>query len=265
MSDEAAARKAQTRAFFNNVAPDYDAPGAFAHFGRRLVEVVGIEPGQRVLDVACGRGAALVPAAELVGQNGQAVGIDLADQMVRTAAEEAAQRGLPARVLVMDAEQLDFPDAAFERVLCGFGIMFFPDRERALREMRRVLAPGGRLGVSTWQVSQSEEVSLALNQLGLGTGHPPGWIAEPDALARLLEQAGFAEVRVLADSATFHYADLEQYWKTARGTGLRRSLDALDPAGTERVRAALAERLRSHQRPDGLHVPATALLAVASR
>ena len=265
MNEDAGARKAQTRAFFNSVARDYDPPGVFAHFGQRLVEVVGIESGQHVLDVASGRGAALFPAAERVGEAGEAIGIDLAESMAQAANNEAAQRGLRAHVRILDAEQLDFPDAAFDRVLCGFGVMFFPDPDRALREFRRVLKPGGRLGISTWQVSQVEDLSIVLDELDIEPRHPPGWITEADDLVRLLERAGFAGVRVLADSETFCYADLDQYWQTARGTGLRRSIDALDAAQTKRARIILDERLRPYQRPDGLHIAATALLAVASR
>jgi ubiquinone/menaquinone biosynthesis C-methylase UbiE len=267
VQQDAATRKAQTRAQFNSIVADYDAagPGCFAHFGRRLVAVAGVEPGQRVLDVATGRGAVLFPAAERVGAAGEAVGVDLAEGMAEATAEEAAARGLRVQVRVMDAERLDFPEAAFDRVLCGFGVMFFPDLDRALGEFRRVLKPGGRIGISTWRVSQTEDLATVLEQLGVQRGTPPGWIAEPDALARPLARAGFADVQIMADSETFRYADLEEYWQTARGTGHRRQLDSLDAAQTARVRAALAERLRPQQRSDGLYVTATALLAVASR
>ena len=266
MSDDEAARTAERAAIFNQLVSDYDGgAGAFAHFGRRLVALAGVEPGQQVLDVATGRGAVLFPAAERVGAAGAVLGVDLAEGMVQATNAEAARRGVAARVHLMDAEQLDFPDAAFDRVFCAFGIMFFPHQDRALGEFRRVLKPGGRLGVSTWQMGQSDDLVAVLRDLGLDGGQPPGWITEADDLQRLVKQAGFADVRVVADSETFRYADLDQYWQTARGTGTRRRLDALDAAQTERVRAMLAERLRPQQHPDGIHVMATALLATASR
>ena len=123
MSDLGDVRKAQVRTIFDRLAPQYDAvgPACFAYFGRRLVDEVGIESGQRVLDVACGRGAVLFPVAERV-KPGDVVAIDLAEEMVRATNAEAQRRGLGAPARVMDAERLEFPDATFSRVLCGFGL-----------------------------------------------------------------------------------------------------------------------------------------------
>src|SRR5215208_6102197 len=156
MSDDEGTRAAERVSIFNRLVSDYDTgAGAFAHFGRRLVALAGVEPGQHVLDVATGRGAVLFPAAERVGAAGEAVGVDLAEGMVQATNEEATRRGVATRLHVMDAERLDFPDETFDRVFCGFGIMFFPRQDRALGEFQRVLKPGGRLGMSTWQLGQS--------------------------------------------------------------------------------------------------------------
>ncbi|HYI16499.1 MAG TPA: methyltransferase domain-containing protein [Thermomicrobiales bacterium] len=263
--EEGAERKAQTRAIFNRLAADYDVagPGCFAWYGRRLVEVAGVASGDRVLDVATGRGAVLVPAAERVGTGGSVTGIDLSEEMVGIASGEGARFGDRAQVRLMDAEQLDFPDETFDHVLCGFGIMFFPNCDRTLGEFRRVLKPGGRIGVSTWQVSQAHDLSVVLNELGLGRGDEPGWITDPDQLNGVLSSAGFTGVRVIADAHAFRYESIDQYWQNARGTGLRRWLDTLDTEQTERVRVALIERVQASIRPDGLHLSATALLATA--
>jgi SAM-dependent methyltransferase len=160
----------------------------------------------------------------------------------------------------MDAEHLDFPDAAFDRVLCGFGVMFFPHLDQALAEFRRVLKPGGRLGVSTWRVAQAEDLQDVLVELGLLGGaqqRSPGWITEPEVLAGALTGAGVTDVRVVADSEAFRYTDLEHCWQSVSGTGSGRRAAALD--------AADPERLRAYQRPDGIHVVATALLGMGNR
>jgi len=258
-------RKAQIRTQFNSVAADYDnGPGCFAHFGQRLVAAAGVKLGENVLDVASGRGAVLFPAAEAVGPEGNIVGVDLADEMTRATNAEASWRGIKARVEVGDAEHLGFPDATFHHVLCGFGIMFFPDQDRALAEFRRVLKAGGTVGVSTWRIDQACEFKPVLKELGTSVTQPPGWITEPDDLFRLLTRAGFTNVRVEIDSHTFRYADLNEYWHQARGTGFRRTLDGLDPTTAEKARILLADRVRPHQRPDGLYLEASALVGVAN-
>ncbi|MGH7034415.1 MAG: class I SAM-dependent methyltransferase [Stellaceae bacterium] len=259
-------RKAQTRAQFNALAADYDAgPGCFAHFGRRLVSAAGVSAGQHVLDVATGRGAVLFPAAEATGRAGRIAGVDLADEMARATNADAAQRNLKAQVNVGDAENLEFPAGTFDRVLCGFGLMFFPDQDKALREFRRVLKENGKLGLSTWHIDQAGEVKAAAIELGLTIPEPPGWITEPDDLSLVVTRAGFSNVRVEIDSHAFRYADLDEYWRQARGTGFRRILDSLDETTTRRLYAALSERVRSHQKADGLYLKAAALMAVAER
>jgi O-methyltransferase/aklanonic acid methyltransferase len=280
MPDDAAARKDLARTFFNTVAPAYDIGGAFAYFGQRLVDLVGVEQGQHVLDVASGRGAVLFPVAERVGATGDVIGIDLAEGMAESTNQEAIRRGVAARVRVMDAEHLDFPDAAFDRVVCGFGLMFFPHLDQALGEFRRVLAPGGRLGVSVWQTGLTQdlraivddlrkETAASLDSAG-GSGGLPSTtigspITDPDMLMSSLVRAGFADVRVTADSASFRFADVDQYWEDARGMALRHTLDALNAEQAERVRSSLIERLRPLQGPDGIRVTGTALLATARR
>lgn len=259
-------RKSQTRMQFNAIVADYDnGPGCFAYFGQRLVTAAGIKPGHTVLDVACGRGAVLFPAAEAIGPLGSVVGLDLADEMVRSANADTARRRLNAKVEVGDAENIGFPDAMFDRVLCGFGIMFFPNQDQALAEFRRVLKPDGEVVISTWRLDQACEFKPVLKAIGIGVTEPPGWIAEPDELSRLLKRAGFSKVQVKIDSHQFRYANLDEYWRQARGTGCRRILDGLDQTAAEKVRISLAERVRPNQRPDGLYLEASALIAVASR
>ncbi len=266
-TDDGAAQKAQMRVVFDRISAEYDqaGPGCFAWYGQRLVDEAHIEPGAHVLDVASGRGAVLFPAAERVGPTGRVVGIDLSSEMVRAITTQAQQHGIQVETHVMDAEHLDFPDETFDHVLCGFGVMFFPNLDRALSEFRRVLKPGGRVAASTWQISQAHDLAVVLDDLGLGGPGESGWIADPDELASVLERAGFQGVHVIADAHGFRYRDIEDYWQTARGTGLRRRLDTLDPEQTERVRTVFAERVRLRRRPEGLYLEAVALLGTASR
>ena len=266
MSNDQATGKAQTKTLFNTLSSDYDSgPGCFVHFGRRLVEVSGINVGARVLDIASGRGAVLFPAAERVGAGGEILGIDLADAMVIATNEAAARRGLKARLSVMDAEELTFPDESFDFVTCGFGIMFFPDQDRALAQMRRVLKPGGCLAISTWKVAQGADLHPVLKEMGIPRSQNPGWITEPDILEALIHRNGFTDISVKMDSMDFRYTDAEDVWRTACGTGMRRVLDRLDATQKERALSLLTERMKPHQRDDGYYLRATALLALANR
>lgn len=267
MVDDAAAAKARVREHWNSVAAGYDiGVGAFRRFGARLVEAAGVEPDHRILDVATGRGAVLFPAAERVGPSGEVTGIDMSPEMVRLTRADLAERGLPGRVLVMDAQQLDFADASFDRVLCGFAVMFFPDQRRGLTEFRRVLRAGGRAAVSTWRASFGNDVGGVLRDLGLNRPQPgPGWITEPEDLRSRVRDAGFEDVHVSEETASFVVPDFEAYWESAIASGMRRYIDELDDVQRQRVRASLAERLRDRHGPDGIAVTASALFAVATR
>jgi ubiquinone/menaquinone biosynthesis C-methylase UbiE len=262
MSNDNEASKHTTAGDFNRRAARFDSRGTFAHFGQRLVEHTGIRPAMSVLDVATGRGAVLFPALACVGPTGAVLGVDLAESMVQATTEDAKQRGLNVLVRVMDAEQLDFPDASFDRVLCGFGVMFFPNLSTALSEFRRVLKPGGRVGVSTWRVTQAEHVRAVLEELvpkRSSRDRPPHWISDPEVLRSTLTEAGFLDVEVVAESTEVHYVDVDHYLESVRDT--IRVLNELDEIQMRHIKSALSERFRAYERSDGIHISVTALLA----
>jgi ubiquinone/menaquinone biosynthesis C-methylase UbiE len=117
----------------------------------RLLEMAALKPGEHVLDLACGTGLVSLRAARLVGPSGRLVGTDISARMVERAREEARRQGLAHAVFErMGAEALDLPGGTFDVVLCALGLMYLPDAGAGLREMRRVLAPGGRAIVAVW-------------------------------------------------------------------------------------------------------------------
>ncbi len=116
---------------FEQAATSYDRTGVsfFGPFGAELVRRAGIRPGERVLDVGCGRGAVLFPAAQATGPTGQVTGIDLAPAMVALTAEEVTRAGLThVDVRVGDAQQPDFPEGSFDAVLAGLVVFLLPTR-----------------------------------------------------------------------------------------------------------------------------------------
>jgi ubiquinone/menaquinone biosynthesis C-methylase UbiE len=139
---------------FGRGARDYDRVGTpiFGRLGHRLVEFAGVHAGDRVLDVATGRGAVLFAAIERAGERGRVIGVDLAVEMVAlTSADIQARRITNAEVRVADAERLsEFMDGEFDCVTCAFAIFFMPAPELALREFWRVLRSGGTVALSSW-------------------------------------------------------------------------------------------------------------------
>lgn len=116
-----------------------------------LLACAALAPGLQVLDVACGTGLVAFAAADSVGPSGRVSGIDLSGQMVDAAQRRARSLGLAnVDFARMDAENLALPDASFDVVLCALGLMYMPDPERAVQEMRRVMRPDGRVVIAVW-------------------------------------------------------------------------------------------------------------------
>lgn len=253
MSDDPHFLKARVAHRYGLIAPVFDriGPRLFSLHGQRLVEVAGVAPGERVLDVASGRGAVLFPAAERTGAAGHVVGIDLTPQMVERTAAEIEERGLlKTEIRPMDAEDLDFPDASFDCVLCGFGLFFLPHLRHALAEFHRVLRPGGRFGATTdgspderwtwWEeLRRASEVETRVVAQQL---------EDPAELVGMLEDVGFVDVRVSEDGFELVYADEEEWW-VSQHVDLEGTIDA---AVLARLKAAAFERVRALKGVDGI-------------
>ena len=127
-----------------DIYDEFFVPALFAQWGFIVADAAGVSRGQRVLDVACGTGALTLAVADRVGPDGSVVGLDVNPQMLVVA------RRKPTAIEWLEgpAEALPLPDHDFDAVVSQFGLMFFDDRAGALREMMRVLRPGGRLAVA---------------------------------------------------------------------------------------------------------------------
>jgi SAM-dependent methyltransferase len=179
-----------------------------------VMALASLEPGERVLDVACGTGLVTLHAACAVGDHGMAVGIDLSAEMVRI----ARQRALAAQVTNvcfehMGAETLDLPDASFDVALCALGLMYMPDPARAVLEMLRVLRPGGRL---VFRCGASPRAAAGLPSWPSSTPRSPASCApcssvlgREHALARLCADAKLDVVAHRRIEATLHFVDAD--------------------------------------------------------
>ena len=234
---------------FDRAAPSYDQPAGRYHeyFGERLVELTGVGTGDAVLDVACGRGAALVPAATRVGTTGTVVGIDLSPEMVRLAREALADAGVAADVRVMDAEHLEFPASTFTVVLCAFGVFFLPDAARAVAEIRRVLVPGGVVGVSTW--GEEDRRWAWENDVFAVIDVPRRAVVQPFDTAALVEElltgSGFEDVVVRTEDYEVRLADEAEWWAWKWSYSLRGVIEQLPKEQLERLRREVHARFEA--------------------
>ncbi|HEV7575126.1 MAG TPA: methyltransferase domain-containing protein [Caldimonas sp.] len=237
-----------------------------------LLARVAPRPGERVVDVACGTGLVALAAAAAVGAAGSVVGVDLSDAMVEAAQRRAGERGIAhASFVRMDAEALVLADASVDVALCALGLMYLPDPAEAVRELHRVVRPGGRVGLLVWgersrcgwasvfpivDAEVTSEVCPLFFRLG-----------PADALARLCRDAGFAAVEQERIEATLVYDDAEAACDAALvGGPVALAWSRFDVATRARVRARYLDTLASWRTPrGGYRVPGEFVVVVAAR
>lgn len=193
-------RSGSNRAFEapKNPAEAYQAymvPTMFLPWSRELLDRVHLQPGERVLDLACGTGVVARGAAARVGRTGVVVALDPSPAMLEVATTVSAAEGFEIEWHRGRGEALPFGDASFDVVLCQQGIQFMMDRLAAVREMRRVLRPGGRAGVSVWRGPEYQSLKgafLTALQQWFGPGAlVPYSFGDGDAVRQLFVDAGF--------------------------------------------------------------------------
>jgi ubiquinone/menaquinone biosynthesis C-methylase UbiE len=184
---------------------------------QRAIDLAGVQPGMKVLDLACGPGNLTRRLAALAAPGGGVVGVDLAPGMIELARASAIPN---ARFDIMDIERLAFPDASFDVAVCGHGIQFAPDLGQALREARRVLRPGGRFAASVPVTGVRESVWVLLDGV-IERWLPPApkaidqtatraAVADAMALRQAALDAGFASAQVELVEETVRWASAEQ-------------------------------------------------------
>lgn len=242
---------------FDRAAPTYDRVGDsyHDHFGRRLVDAAGVEPGMSVLDVACGRGAVLLPAVERVGAAGRVVGIDLSPQMVSSARDAVTTAGVAAHVDVdlMDAEHLELGDGSFDVALCAFGVFFFPRPDVAIAEMARVVAPGGVVGLSSWadedeRWAWDDDLLANLVVSRRAVSQPFDQAAD---LERLLAGAGLDGVTSHAERREIVFATEAEWWEWKWSFSIRGVLEQVEEATREAYRVAAFDAMREFRTAAG--------------
>lgn len=238
--------KAKAAFAYNAAADHFDHPvSSFWHqFGRQTIDRLDLVAGARVLDVCSGSGGSALPAAERVGAQGRVIAVDLAERLIALARAKADAKSLAnIEFRVADMLELGYPDASFDAVVCVFGIFFVPDMEAAVRELWRMVKPGGTLAITTWGANLFEPANGAFWEAiadvrpDLQRGFNP-WdrIADPDGLRTMLTGAGLTGSHIVAESGTHPLDSPDDWWHIAMGSGYRGTLAQLDPDTLDTVR-----------------------------
>ena len=236
-----------------------------------LIEAVALRPGERVLDVACGTGVVARLAAGRVGEEGAVAGVDLNAGMLAVARSLAP--GAPSiEWHEGPAEELPLPDESVDVVLCQLGLMFVADKPAALRQMRRVLAPGGRIAIGVPGPAPplflDFEAALA-SHIGPEAGAFVGLVFsldDPGRLGELVSSAGFRDVAVEARPCSLTLPPPEEFlWQYLSCTPLAPSVAGLSDDGRAALEREVAERWAPFVQDGAIAIELDELVATASR
>jgi SAM-dependent methyltransferase len=249
-------RDAHTR-----LAPGYDAffSSVTALATPALLDAAGVGPGPRVLDVACGPGRVAAAAA---ARGAAATGVDLAPGMVALA--RRLHPGIAFREA--DVEALPFGDAAFDALVCSFGLGHFPRPEAAVAECARVVAAGGRLAFAWWDDPARHRLQALFREAAAEVGAPPPpnvpehstlRFCDAGEFRRLLEGARLTEVEVRGHATEHHVSSAEALWKGGLGSlAMTGAAIVHQPEEVRaRIRAAFERRAAAYRTEQGLTIP----------
>jgi ubiquinone/menaquinone biosynthesis C-methylase UbiE len=272
----------QLRRMWDGVAPGWGENAAFvdaraAAMTETILDLAGLEPGMRVLELAAGAGGAGLAASARVGADGEVVISDVSPRMAAIAAaraEELGVRNVSTRAL--DLEQIDEPDETFDAVICREGVMLVPDPAQAVAEIARVLRPDGRVSLSVWGPrAENPWLGFVFDAVSaqLGVPMPPPGLPGPFALddrerlANLLEAPTLTAVEIREVSTPYVASSADEWWtRTVALAGpLAQRLARMPAPAVEALSARAREAVRSYETAAGLSIPGLALVAAAQR
>lgn len=232
-----------------------------------MLGMARVASGDRVLDVACGTGLVSMRLADAVGSAGEVVGVDISDKMVEAARRVSAAFGIGNASFVRSgAERLLLPDNSFDAAVCGLGLMYVPEPVDALREMCRLVRPGGRVAAAVWGARRNcgwaeifpitdarVESDVCPLFFSLGT---------QEMLARAFEAAGLMEVRLQRLATTLRYASADDALAAVfEGGPVALAYSRFDPVIKRAVHAEYLDSIACYKVGDGYQVPGEFVVA----
>lgn len=249
-------------------------PRFFDPMAADLVASLDLRTGDRVLDVACGTGIVARHAARRVGPGGQVTAVDVNITMLAVARTATSNAQLPIAFERADATALPLTDATVDAVACQQGVQYFPERSRALAEMRRVAAPGGRLAVSTCRGLEHQPgyralIDVLTRHVGVTAATviaSPYALGDPDELGDLVRGVGFGDVDVAVHTYDIRFGSVEGFLTAETGSSpLGLLVEQLDADVRSALIGDLAAALAAYSDADGVTFPFQTLLASATR
>ncbi|HZR42445.1 MAG TPA: methyltransferase domain-containing protein [Ktedonobacteraceae bacterium] len=245
----------------------------FAEATQCMLEAAELKPGDHVLDIGAGTGDQSLLAARRVGSGGSILATDISAEMLSIAARVAQQERLTnITTRVMDAQQLDLEDNAFDAVICRLALMLIPHPQQALKEIRRVLKPGGKLAALVWSTPENNPLfalplSIVSKYMREVPSHQPDPFAlsDPTLFERELTEAGFFEVRTRALPFQSHYASLDAFLQTTASRLTASVMGQLSQQEQQSLFGEVRQALSQFEASHGLVAPAEFLLGVGSK
>jgi SAM-dependent methyltransferase len=240
-----------------------------------MLEMAGVQPGSRVLDVAAGAGGQTLAAAKRVGSQGHVLATDISPKILAYAASEAQRAGFSnVSTKVMDGEELSLDNHSFDTVISRVGLIYFPDQQRALTQMHRVLKPGGRIAAIVYTTAEKNKffsipVSIIRRRAQLPPplpGQPgPFSLGGPSVLETAYRDAGFREIEVQVVSAPVRMAsagECVQFERESFGALHQMLAGIQSEAERESVWAEIEQELQQFETSSSFEGPCEMLIGV---
>jgi SAM-dependent methyltransferase len=244
-------------------------PVIFEPWAQKLIDFVGLQPDQAVLDVASGTGVVARAAAAAVGPGGRVIASDISPAMLAHVTIDLEPGGAPVATLESSATDLRVADDSVDRVLCQQGFPFIPDRAAAAREMRRVLRSGGKAGAAVWlsspRLDPFDTYGDALRNEGVEEPFPHAYDTRPmrmstDEVHQVFSAGGFVDIAVVTDTLELGWSSPEAAALGITGTPYGPAVAALNVERQEHLMSALRKRMTGGDGSAVRHVM-TAVLA----
>jgi ubiquinone/menaquinone biosynthesis C-methylase UbiE len=242
-----------------------------------LIDYASPKSDMNILDLASGAGEPAIGLASLVGSEGHVTALDLSDELLLIAEQRARQRGLDNfSTCQADAQSLPFPDQHFDLVTCRFGVMFFADCDKALREVHRVLRSGGRACFVAWgpfnQPYWSNTMGIVAKHVGVPAiqhGSPdPFKFAQPGSLSAVLHRAKYAGVQEKTETLPWTWpGSEEEVWEYQKSIAVpfRSMLDRVPPEKWDEVNREVHAALSQYAETGNVKFGAVVVLASGTR